>query len=73
MCVKMNKHQSSTKILIMRHYVIWGKQTFDLHRNIKLHIVNMNYYKIEGYNFLEIYVEIIVLIFICTIVFLHHI
>ncbi len=41
----MNKNQSSTKILIMYHCLSFCKLTFDLDRNIRLHILNINYYK----------------------------
>ncbi len=40
----MNKYQTSTKILIMHHYLIFCKLTFDLHINIKLHTLNKNYF-----------------------------
>ncbi len=36
----MNKHQSSTELLIMYHCLIFCKLTFDLHRNTRLHILN---------------------------------
>ncbi len=42
----MNKNQSSTKILIMYHCLSFCKLTFDLDRNTKLQILNINYYKI---------------------------
>jgi len=41
----MNKHQSFKGILIMDHYLICCKLTFDLHGNKKLYILNTNYYK----------------------------
>jgi hypothetical protein len=63
-CIKINKHQSSTKILIICHYFICCKLTFNLHKNIKLHILNINYHKFKFQIFLEIYFEIKILIFI---------
>ncbi len=60
----MNKHQSSTKILTICRYFIFCKLTFDLHTNIKLHILNINYHKIRFQNFFKFYFEIKILIFI---------
>ncbi len=62
----MNKHQSSTKILITYDYLICCKLTFDLPKFTKLHILNINYDKLMFQNFLKIYFEIKILIFICT-------
>ncbi len=38
----MNKHQSSTKILIMYHCLICCKLKFNLHRNSKLYVLNIH-------------------------------
>ncbi len=64
----MNKYQSSTKILIMHHYLICCKLTFDLHINFKLHTLNINDFKY----FLKLYFEIKNFIFICTQRNFHH-
>jgi len=53
-------------MLIMYHYLMCYKLTFDLHRNNKLHVLNINYYKLIFHNFLKIHFEIKFLIFICT-------
>jgi len=53
----MNKHQSSTKILIMCHYLICCKLTFNLHRNIKLDILNINITKLYLKFFFKIHFE----------------
>ncbi len=37
----MNEHLSFSKILIMYHYLICYKLTFDLHDNYKLHILSI--------------------------------
>jgi len=42
MCIKMNKNLSSTKPLIMYHYLICCKLKFNLHRNYKLYVVNIH-------------------------------
>ncbi len=48
----MNKHLSSTKLLIMYDYLICCKLTFSLQRNNKLHIFNIHYYKLIFQNFI---------------------
>ncbi len=68
----MNKYQTSTKILIMHHYLIFCKLTFDLHINIKLHTLNKNYIKNIFQNFLKLYFEIKFCVFICAKRNLHH-
>jgi hypothetical protein len=62
----MNKHQSSTKILIMYHCLIFCKLTYDLDRNTRLHILNMNYYKIIFEIKLNFTLKLKNSIFICT-------
>jgi hypothetical protein len=50
---KMNKHKNSMKLLIIFHYLICCKLTFDLERKNKLHILNIHYYKCIFKNFLK--------------------
>jgi hypothetical protein len=55
----------------MYHYMICCKLTFDLQKNNKLHIVNLNYYKLIFKNFLKLYFEIKFNIYMHKF-FLHH-
>jgi hypothetical protein len=42
----------------MYHYLICCELTFDLQRNNKLHILNLNYNKVIFPNFLKFYFDI---------------
>jgi len=46
----------------MHHHLICCKLTFDLHRNNKLHILKIDYFKYIFHNFLKLYFEIIIII-----------
>ncbi len=54
----MNKHEISTKLLIMCNYLICCTLTFHLQRNNKLHILNRHYYKLIFQNVFNFYFEI---------------
>ncbi len=50
----MNQNKNFTKILIIYHELIFCKLTFYLHKNNKLHILNINYYKLIFKKFLKL-------------------
>jgi len=45
-------------LLMIYHYFICCKLTFDIQRNSKLHVLNIHYYKLVFQNFLQIFLEI---------------
>jgi hypothetical protein len=54
----MNKHSSSTKLLIMHSHLICCILAFDLQINNNLHILNIHYHKLVFQNFFKFYFEI---------------